>query len=100
MPSLYEGFGMPILEAFASKIPVVASDIPVLREVAGEGALYAHTDHPEEFAKAMQEVLTSQKLKEKLIANGSKQLKTFSWEKNAQTIVDKVQSLHKVTTKI
>lgn len=95
MPSLYEGFGMPILEAFASKIPVVASDIPVLREVAGDGALYAAADRPEEFTEAIYTVLTSPEQRDNLVANGSKQLRTFSWEKNAQTIIDKVTSLSK-----
>lgn len=95
MPSLYEGFGMPILEAFASKIPVVASDIPVLREVAGDGALYAAADRPEEFTEAICTVLTSPEQRNKLVSNGSKQLRTFSWEKNAQTIIDKVNSLSK-----
>ncbi|MNQ97900.1 GDP-mannose-dependent alpha-(1-6)-phosphatidylinositol dimannoside mannosyltransferase [compost metagenome] len=95
MPSLYEGFGMPILEAFASKIPVVTSDIPVLREVAGDGALYAAADRPEEFTEAIYTVLTSPEQRDSLVANGSKQLQTFSWEKNAQTIIDKVNSLSK-----
>lgn len=95
MSSLYEGFGMPILEAFASKTPVVASDIPVLREVAGAGALYASTDRPEEFREAIQTILTSSKQRDDLITNGSKQLQTFSWEKNAQNIINKVQSLSK-----
>lgn len=95
MPSLYEGFGMPILEAFASKIPVVASDIPVLREVAGDGALYAATDRSKEFTEAIQTVLISPEQKNRLVANGSKQLQTFSWEKNAQTIIDKINLLSK-----
>lgn len=95
MPSLYEGFGMPILEAFASKIPVVASDIPVLREVAADGALYAATDHPEEFTKAIQTVLTSKEQRDNLITNGSKQLQTFSWKKNAQIVIDEIRLLSK-----
>lgn len=82
MPSRYEGFGMPILESFASDTPVVAADIPVLREAGGDAALYADPDSPEDFAKKIIETL-SRMYNPKI---GQRHLNNFSWTKNAKKI--------------
>lgn len=93
MPSIYEGFGMPILEAMASSCPVVASDIPVLRESGGEAAQYAIPQNPEDFAKVISHVLTSPDLQEQMITNGINHVKRFSWQDNVQRITTKMNEL-------
>jgi len=95
-PSLYEGFGMPVLEAAASKVPIVASDIPVLREAAGSGALYFDPTSSIALTSAIEKILTDEQLRNKLVMNASKHLATFSWEKNARKIIDKVNELEKI----
>lgn len=93
MPSLYEGFGMPILEAMAGSCPVVAADIPVLREAGGEGALYADPQSPQEFTKAILSVLTSKNLSKELVKEGKANLQRFSWQSNAEAIYIKASEL-------
>lgn len=83
MPSLYEGFGIPVLEAMASGIPVVAANIPVLREVGGACALYADTDNPNSFADTIEEALNLTPNKRRL----QNQARQFSWEENIQKIL-------------
>lgn len=86
MPSTYEGFGMPILEAMAGDTPVVASDIPVLRETAGEAALYANPESPADFRDKILEVISKPNLVESLNKQAQKQLKKISWQDNADRI--------------
>jgi O-antigen biosynthesis alpha-1,3-rhamnosyltransferase len=88
MPSIYEGFGMPALEAMAAKTPVVVSDIPVHREAGGDGVLYANPAKPEEFRDRMIEILTSKETTNALITKATAHLQTFSWTTNAENIVN------------
>ena len=86
MPSLYEGFGMPILEALASGCSVIASDIPILRETGGDAITYAQPKSPEDFCKKINLELQTKFNKSKAEAHLSK----FSWEKNADNILEKL----------
>jgi glycosyltransferase involved in cell wall biosynthesis len=92
MPSIYEGFGIPILEAMASDCPVIASDIPVLRETAGSAALFAKVGDSDSFSQNIQKMLLDTSLQKELIKKGKKNLDNFSWDKNVQTIINQVKN--------
>ena len=83
-PSLYEGFGFTVLEAMACGTPVVCSGETSLPEVAGDAALYADPRSPEEFARALHNVLTNAGLRGALIEKGRKNLQRFNWANTAK----------------
>ncbi|EKE16309.1 MAG: mannosyltransferase B-like protein [uncultured bacterium] len=87
-PSLYEGFGIPILEAFCSQTPVLASDIPSLREVGGDAAFFANPSSLDEFSKALYDISINNDLRNRLISSGNKRAELFSWEKTAKKLID------------
>lgn len=83
-PSLYEGFGLPVLEAMAMGIPVVTSNVSSLSEVAGEGALLVDPTSVDEIADAVNKLLTDQTFASSLAAAGQTQARTFTWRQTAQ----------------
>ena len=83
-PSMYEGFGIPILEAMACGIPVITSNISSMPEVAGNAAVLVNPYETNEIAAAMQRICSNRDLRKDLIAKGSKNVKRFSWEKTAE----------------
>ena len=91
-PSLYEGFGIPILEAFASQIPVVCANNSSLPEVAGDAALYFENDNAEDLANQIEKILASEETKKDLVAKGLLQLQKFSWEKCARETLNYLKS--------
>lgn len=84
-PSVYEGFGIPILEAQASGTPVIASDIPVFREVGADTVLYCPTD-PEGMAKTIQDLIDAPALRDELVLKGRENIKRFSKEVIAEQV--------------
>lgn len=80
-PSLYEGFGLPILQAFACGTPVVASNQGSLPEVGGKAAVYFDPKNLNQFISIAEEILQSKSLQDKLVKLGFEQIKKFSWEK-------------------
>lgn len=82
-PSLYEGFGLPAVEAQWAGTPLVCSDIPVLHEVAGEGALFAPPDRPDLLAAAVIRILEDQALALELSEKGKKRTQELSWDRTA-----------------
>lgn len=87
LPSRFEGFGLPVLEAMTRGCPVVCSDIPVLREVGGNAALYADTRDSDALAAVIHRVLADSSLRERLRAAGLEQAGRFSWEQVADSTV-------------
>lgn len=83
-PSRYEGFGIPILEAFSAGIPVIASDIPALREVGGEAAKFVGVNNQTGWTVAMRELLQNEQLRDHLVSLGQERLGHFSWSQTAQ----------------
>ena len=83
-PSLYEGFGLPVLEAMACGTPVITSDLSSLPEVAGDAALLVDPNSVDEIALAIKRLLEDQGLRKDLISKGCLQAKKYSWEKCAR----------------
>jgi glycosyltransferase involved in cell wall biosynthesis len=83
-PSLYEGFGLPPLEAMACGTPVIASNTTSLPEVVGDGGLMVNPICVDEIAEAMHSVLTNKELRDRLRLTGLARAKSFSWERTAQ----------------
>lgn len=83
-PSLYEGFGLPVLEAMGVGIPVIASRENSLEEVGGHAAMYVDAFHVDELAKKMNHVLKSKEVQEKMITAGRTQAARFSWKRCAE----------------
>lgn len=92
-PSKHEGFGIPVLQSLACGIPTAVSDIPVLREIAGNAALYFDQNDKRAIAEAMGRVLADQDLRKDLIAKGLEQVKKFSWRRCAEETLEVIKSL-------
>jgi glycosyltransferase involved in cell wall biosynthesis len=83
-PSLYEGFGMPVAEAMACGAPVIASDIPVLREVGGSNAVYVETSNAEAWADAIRrQIALSVTQRDAIVEAARAQAQIYTWERNA-----------------
>jgi len=83
-PSLYEGFGLPILEAMAVGTPVITSRISSMGEIAGEAALLVDPYSESEITSALRELVSNEALRKEYIAKGKKRSNEFSWEKAAR----------------
>jgi glycosyltransferase involved in cell wall biosynthesis len=84
-PSLYEGFGLPVVEAQALGCPVVASDATSIPEVAGEGALYFDPLRPEDAVARVRELIPAER--RRLIAHGHRNVERFSWDRTAAILL-------------
>jgi glycosyltransferase involved in cell wall biosynthesis len=87
VPSLYEGFGIPILEGFESGVPVGVSDIPPFREVAGEAALFFDPLSLESMQKALYTLFIDRGAADELVKKGLVQKKRYSWRRSASTLL-------------
>jgi glycosyltransferase involved in cell wall biosynthesis len=86
-PSRVEGFGLPVLEAMASRVPVVASDVPVLAEIAGDAASLINPDDVRGWAEGLHRVLTDDLLASALVERGVETAKRYTWQGAADNLV-------------
>jgi glycosyltransferase involved in cell wall biosynthesis len=86
-PSFCEGFGLPLVEAMASGVPIACSNRSSLPEVAGDAAVYFNPESVEEMAAALEQLLTESELQKNLVERGLKRAKLFSWAECARKTV-------------
>lgn len=84
LPSLYEGFGLPVLEAMQYGCPVITSNVSSLPEAGGKAALYVDPENVSDIAEKMNLLVSDEKLRKEMIKKGYEHLKKFSWEKTAR----------------
>jgi glycosyltransferase involved in cell wall biosynthesis len=94
-PSLYEGFGLPPLEAMAKGTPVISSDHLCMQEILGDSAYYFNGEIEKEIAKAIEIILTDNNLRKKLINSGYRQIRKYSWEKMAKETLETYKNMEK-----
>lgn len=92
-PSLYEGFGMPILEAWSCGCPVVLSDASCFPEIAGDAGLYFNPSDIGEMASCIEKVLTDNDLRQELRRRGDERVRLFSWQATADAHLKVYQGL-------
>ena len=85
--SLYEGFGIPILEGFTCRTAVITSDISSMPEVAGDAALYVDPSSTESIADAIVKISNDENLRRNLIAAGAERNKQYTWQRTAQDVI-------------
>ncbi|MDF2472470.1 MAG: hypothetical protein K0R21_252 [Anaerocolumna sp.] len=92
-PSLAEGFGLPILEAFAASVPVITSNTTSLPEVAGEAAVFVNPEDVTDIASKIEMLISSCSLQQELIEKGARQLEKFRWKNTSQSIFKIIKSI-------
>jgi glycosyltransferase involved in cell wall biosynthesis len=92
LPSREEGFGLPVLQSFEADCAVICSDIPALREVAGDAALYADPGSAKDFAAAMCRLIEEKDLRKELSNLGKSRLKQFSWSRAAKECAEIIRT--------
>lgn len=92
-PSLYEGFGIPIIEAMAAGTTIVSSNKSCLPEVGKNGAIFADPKNPDEFAQKIHEILSDENLRENLVKKGQETAKGYTWQKNAEKTLEIYENL-------
>lgn len=93
LPSLYEGFGLPILEAMSYDCPVIASSASSLPEIGADVCLYFDPQKPDELKEKMLEVIDNIDLRKELVKKGKQRVQLFSWQKCGQETLEMIKKL-------
>jgi glycosyltransferase involved in cell wall biosynthesis len=91
--SLFEGFGIPILEAMRCGVPVITSNITSMPEVAGDAALFADPYSVDSISDAMLKIIMDKKLRNSLVEKGFKQMSLYSWDKTADLLWKSIEKI-------
>jgi glycosyltransferase involved in cell wall biosynthesis len=92
-PSLYEGFGLPALEAMANGCPVIAADAGSLPEVCGDAALYFEATDARALAALLQSLVGREDIRDRVRSNARPRLERYTWTANARILLDEVAGL-------
>ncbi len=92
-PTLYEGFGIPIIEAQWCETPVITSNLSAMPEVAGDGALFVNPENVNEIANKIEKILTDKDLAKSLVEKGLKNVKRFSWTESGRFLNQNINKL-------
>lgn len=95
LPSLYEGFGLPVLEAMKYGCPVITSNVSSLPEAGGNAALYVNPEDVSDIKEKMEKILSDKKLRDEMIKKGYEHVKKFSWEKTARETLKVLEEISK-----
>lgn len=95
LPSLYEGFGLPVLEAMKYGCPVLASNVSSLPEAGGDAALYFNPEDADDMTEKLEKVVSDAQLRQDMVKKGYNQIKKFSWEKTAKETLEVLEDLAK-----
>lgn len=96
LPSKYEGFGLPVLEAWQAEIPMIASNIPALREVGGEAVTFFEVSSSQDCARAILDLLQHPENQQQLIAKGKNRLSLFSLDRMAHQTFEVIQECARI----
>ena len=91
-PSVYEGFGLPVLEAMQCGCPVIASNATSIPEVAGDAAMLVEPMDVQAWADGIYQVIMNRRLREEMIKKGFARAKQFSWDKCAERILETIRN--------
>jgi glycosyltransferase involved in cell wall biosynthesis len=91
--SLFEGFGVPVLEAMYAEVPIVTSNVSSLPEVAGDAALLADPTSVDEIAAAMRRIIEDEHLRSRLVANGRSRRTKFNWQQAADVVYEMLDAV-------
>lgn len=93
-PSRFEGFGIPLVEAMASEIPIICSSVSSVPEIAGDAAVIFNEMDPENIAEAIWQVYTNEMLRKDLVEKGRQRRKDFSWKQCAEQTVEYLKEMY------
>ncbi|MCX6279864.1 MAG: glycosyltransferase family 1 protein [Bacteroidetes bacterium] len=93
--SYFEGFGIPIIEAFRAEVPVITSNVTSMPEVAGDAALFVNPFDPESIAEALYKAYQYESLREDLIIRGRRRKSLFSWQQTADRLWESIEKANK-----
>ena len=91
--SLFEGFGLPIVDAFNAHVPVITSNVSAMPEIAGDAALIVDPQQPKEIAEAMVALKQDQHLRNRLINNGTARQNLFTWDRTAELLWSTIEKV-------
>lgn len=99
-PSLYEGFGLPVIEAMGHGVPVIISYASSLPEVGGDGALYFNPQDANELVQKMEILINNESKKRELVAKGLKQAEKFTWDEVGKRTLEAIEAVARINDKI
>jgi glycosyltransferase involved in cell wall biosynthesis len=92
-PSLWEGFGMPVIDAMRSGVPVITTSGSAMEEVGGSAAMYAHTADPQDLGEKMMTLYKDEQLRARLVEAGLRRAMEYDWNKSAERMWDEIRKL-------